>query len=93
VGPRPARRAGRREHRQGHRRGHRPVPSQVDLRRRHPCDANDAPATCPGPGFPPNFLGQLNPWTGKITKVDLRGATFGPQGMVFIGPGWSVMPG
>jgi hypothetical protein len=58
-----------------------------------PCDADNAPATCPAPGFPPNYLGQLNPWTGIITKVDVQGPTFGPQGMVFIGPGWNVMPG
>ena len=58
-----------------------------------PCDADNAPATCPAPGFPPNYLGQLNPWTGAITKVDVRGPAFGPQGMVFIGPGWNVMPG
>jgi hypothetical protein len=58
-----------------------------------PCDADNAPAACPGPGFPPNYLGQLNPWTGQITKVDLCGPAFGPQGMVFIGPDWSVEPG
>ncbi len=58
-----------------------------------PCDAGNAPATCPAPGFPTNYLGQLNPWTGVITKVDVRGPVFGPQGMVFIGPGWNVMPG
>ena len=58
-----------------------------------PCDANNAPATCPGPGFPANYLGQLNPWTGQISKVDLRGPAFGPQGLVFIAPGWNVMPG
>jgi hypothetical protein len=58
-----------------------------------PCDAGNAPATCPAPGFPSNYLGQLNPWTGVITKVDVRGPAFGPQGMVFIGPGWNVMPG
>jgi hypothetical protein len=58
-----------------------------------PCDADNAPATCPGPGFPANYLGQLNPWTGHITAVDLRGPAFGPQGMVFIGPDWSVEPG
>ena len=22
-----------------------------------PCDADNAPATCPAPGFPPNYLG------------------------------------
>jgi hypothetical protein len=58
-----------------------------------PCDADNAPAACPAPGFPPNYLGQLNPWTGVITKVDVHGPAFGPQGMVFIGPGWNVMPG
>lgn len=58
-----------------------------------PCDADNAPATCPAPGFPPNYLGQLNPWTGIITKLNVHGPAFGPQGMVFIGPSWNVMPG
>jgi len=58
-----------------------------------PCDADNAPATCPAPGFPPSYLGQLNPWTGKITKVAVSGPSFGPQGMVFIGPDWNVVPG
>jgi len=58
-----------------------------------PCDADNAPATCPAPGFPPNYLGQLNPFTGKITKVAVTGPFFGPQGMVFIGPDWNVVPG
>jgi hypothetical protein len=58
-----------------------------------PCDADNAPATCPAPGFPPNYLGPLNPWTGHIVRVPLRGPTFGPQGMVFIGPNWNVVLG
>ena len=58
-----------------------------------PCDAANAPATCPGPGFPPNYLGQLNPWTGHITRVPLQGPAFEPQGMVFVSPGWIVTPG
>jgi hypothetical protein len=58
-----------------------------------PCDQNDAPATCPGPGFPPNYLGSLNPWTGLLTRVALTGPSFEPQGMVWINPGWSVTPG
>jgi hypothetical protein len=58
-----------------------------------PCDAGSAPATCPAPGFPPNYLGSLNPWTGHITRVPLRGPAFEPQGMVFISPGWAVTPG
>jgi hypothetical protein len=58
-----------------------------------PCDADNAPATCPAPGFPPNYLGSLNPWTGHITRVALQGPAFEPQGMVFISPGWVVTPG
>jgi hypothetical protein len=58
-----------------------------------PCDADNAPATCPAPGFPPNYLGQLNPWTGFITAVPVSGPAFGPQGMVFIAPHWNVTPG
>jgi hypothetical protein len=49
-----------------------------------PCDANDAPATCPGPGFPANYLGYLNPWTGAITAVTLSGPEFNPQGLIFV---------
>jgi hypothetical protein len=58
-----------------------------------PCDAGNAPVTCPAPGFPANYLGSLNPWTGHITRVPLRGPAFEPQGMVFISPGWVVVPG
>jgi hypothetical protein len=49
-----------------------------------PCDASDAPSTCPGPGFPPNYLGQLNPKTGAITRVDLHGPAAAAQGMLFL---------
>jgi hypothetical protein len=58
-----------------------------------PCDENGAPATCPGPGFPQNYLGTLNPRTGVPTRVPLAGPSFPPQGMVFISPGWIVTPG
>jgi len=51
------------------------------------------PGELPGPGFPPNYLGQLNPWTGVLTKVDVAGPTFGSQGMVFIAPDWNIWPG
>ena len=34
-----------------------------------PCDANDAPASCPAPGFPPNYLGEIDPWTGTISAT------------------------
>ncbi len=33
-----------------------------------PCDAGNAPSVCPGPGFPANYLGQLNPWTGNVSR-------------------------
>jgi hypothetical protein len=49
-----------------------------------PCDANAAPATCPGPGYPPNYLGQLNMYTGQITRIRTHGATLEPQGMIFV---------
>jgi hypothetical protein len=48
-----------------------------------PCGANDAPSICPAPGFTANFLGELNPRTGVITKVALRGAAVAAQGMLF----------
>jgi hypothetical protein len=50
-----------------------------------PCDAANAPSTCPGPGFPANYLGSLNPFTGHISRVPLSGATFNPKGMLFVG--------
>jgi hypothetical protein len=49
-----------------------------------PCDANGAPATCPGPGYPPNYLGTQNPWTGHITRVAVSGPAMHPQGMIFV---------
>jgi hypothetical protein len=49
-----------------------------------PCDANNAPATCPAPGFPPNYLGSLNPWTGHISRTPITGPSPEPQGMIFI---------
>ena len=49
-----------------------------------PCDAAGAPSTCPGPGFPANYLGSLNPQTGTITKVTVTGTTIGPGGMLFV---------
>ena len=53
-----------------------------------PCDANGAPATCPGPGYPANYLGSLNPWTGHISRVAMHGAVLNPQGMLFESRGW-----
>ena len=49
-----------------------------------PCDAGNAPATCPGPGFPSNYLGQLNMYNGQITRVWTHGASLEPGGMIFV---------
>ena len=49
-----------------------------------PCDAGNAPATCPGPGFPANYVGHLNMYNGQILRVSLRGASLHPQGMIFV---------
>ena len=49
-----------------------------------PCDANDAPQHVPRSGIPPNFLGELDPYTGAITQVNVQGPTFEPQGMLFL---------
>jgi hypothetical protein len=49
-----------------------------------PCDADNAPATCPGPGFPPNYLGHLDTYTGHIYRVSVSGAALHPQGMIFV---------
>jgi hypothetical protein len=49
-----------------------------------PCDESTAPSTCPGPGFPANYLGEVNPQSGSITQLALRGAALEPQGMLFV---------
>ncbi len=49
-----------------------------------PCDENSAPSTCPGPGYPANLLGRVNPYTGQVTPVDLGGSAVEPQGMMFV---------
>jgi len=49
-----------------------------------PCDANNAPATCPAPGFPPNYLGSENMFTGQLTPLPVTGAKAEPQGMIFV---------
>jgi hypothetical protein len=57
-----------------------------------PCDANNAPATCPAPGFPANYVGTLNMYTGQITRVSLRGPKVEPQGMIFVPGNITVAP-
>jgi hypothetical protein len=49
-----------------------------------PCDENSAPATCPGPGYPPNFLAELDPYTGVLTPVTISGPAPEAQGMLFL---------
>jgi len=49
-----------------------------------PCDANNAPATCPASGFPANYLGHLDMYTGHIDRVLVRGAALHPQGLIFV---------
>lgn len=52
-----------------------------------PCDANNAPATCPAPPtFPSNYLGEVNMFTGHISAVALHGLALEPQGMIFLSP-------
>ena len=52
-----------------------------------PCDAGNAPPTCPAPGFPPNYLGMLGPWTGHVSRVTLSGPRLEPQGLLFLSAG------
>jgi hypothetical protein len=53
-----------------------------------PCGANSAPPTCPAPGFSPNYLASLNPWSGQVTALTVGGVPFVPEGgLLFIGDG------
>jgi hypothetical protein len=49
-----------------------------------PCNANSAPSTCPAPGFPANYLGAVNPDTGSISRLTVRGTAVEPQGLLFL---------
>jgi hypothetical protein len=49
-----------------------------------PCDAANAPSTCPAPGFPPNYLGTIDPFTGHVTKAALTGPNLQPKGLLFV---------
>ncbi len=49
-----------------------------------PCNANSAPATCPAPGFPANYLGTVNLKTGAISPVTTMGAKLSPKGLIFV---------
>jgi hypothetical protein len=49
-----------------------------------PCDAGNAPATCPGKGFPANYVGHLDMFNGQILPVALHGVKVHPQSMIFV---------
>ncbi len=49
-----------------------------------PCDSNLAPSTCPGPGYPANYLGSIDPSTGVIKPITVAGPSFEPQGMLML---------
>ena len=50
-----------------------------------PCDAANAPSTCPAPGFAATYLGMLDLNSGDVTRLDLRGLLVEPAGLSFIG--------
>lgn len=49
-----------------------------------PCNANSAPATCPAPGFPANYLATTNMTTGALTPVPLAGPVLRTKAMIFV---------
>ena len=49
-----------------------------------PCDASSAPAVCPGPGFPANYLATVSMRTGALTPVALTGPVLRTKGMIFV---------
>jgi hypothetical protein len=49
-----------------------------------PCGSNSAPATCPAPGFPANYLATTNMGTGTLTAVKLTGPVLRTGGMIFV---------
>lgn len=49
-----------------------------------PCDENGAPSTCPTHGYPANYLGTINPRSGRIKRLAVRGHVPQPQGLLFV---------
>ena len=47
-----------------------------------PCSDNNAPSTCPGLGFPANYLGYLDLSTGHVSQLS---TALQPQGLAFAG--------
>ena len=50
-----------------------------------PCDSSSAPGACPAPGFPANYLAQVNMTSGALTAVPLSGPVLRTQSMIFVG--------
>jgi hypothetical protein len=48
-----------------------------------PCNANNAPTTCPAPGFAANSLGTIDLKTGKVSNVTVIGPV-APKGLIFV---------
>src|SRR5262249_16061821 len=48
-----------------------------------PCNANNAPSACPGPGYPANSLGTISLETGAVGRVALNGVVT-PKGLIFV---------
>ena len=48
-----------------------------------PCNANSAPSTCPGPGYPASSLGTINLKTGAVGTVAISGLVT-PKGLIFV---------
>jgi hypothetical protein len=48
-----------------------------------PCNANSAPSTCPGPGYPANSLGTIDLKTGKVGNIAIDGLV-NPKGLIFV---------
>ncbi len=49
-----------------------------------PCDAGSAPATCPAPGYPANYLARTSMSTGVLTPVPTTGPALNTNGMIFV---------
>jgi hypothetical protein len=48
-----------------------------------PCNAANAPSTCPAAGFGPNYFGTINLKTGAVSKATIIGEV-APKGMIFV---------
>lgn len=48
-----------------------------------PCNANSAPTACPAPGYPANYLGEIDQSSGTVSKLKV-GTDMSPAGLLFI---------